>query len=112
MSKFSELTCDACKAGAPPATDEELLEFMGNHNDWRKIETNDVQKLVRVYSFSNFVDALAFTNNVGVLAEQEGHHPALLTEWGRVTVSWWTHKIGGLHRNDLIMSARTDDLYV
>ena len=112
MSKFSELACEACKAGAPPATDEELLEFMGNHSDWSKIETKDVQKLVRVYSFSNFVDALAFTNKVGVLAEQEGHHPALLTEWGRVTVSWWTHKIGGLHRNDLIMSARTDDLYV
>ena len=51
------------------------------------------------------------SNRVGALAEQEGHHPALLTEWGRVTVSWWTHAIGGLHRNDFILAARTDTLY-
>jgi len=55
-------------------------------------------------------DALAFTNRVGALAEAEGHHPALLTEWGRVTVTWWTHKIRGLHRNDFIMAAKTDAL--
>jgi len=54
--------------------------------------------------------ALAFTNRVGALAEAEGHHPALLTEWGRVTVTWWTHKIRGLHRNDFIMAAKTDGL--
>ena len=61
--------------------------------------------------FGNFVDALAFTNRVGQIAEEEDHHPALLTEWGKVTVSWWTHKIRGLHRNDLIMGAKTDELY-
>jgi hypothetical protein len=55
-------------------------------------------------------DALAFTNRVGALAEEEGHHPALLTEWGRVTVTWWTHLIRGLHRNDFIMAAKTDAL--
>ena len=47
---------------------------------------------------------------VGALAESEGHHPALLTEWGRTTVTWWTHKIRGLHRNDFIMAAKTDSL--
>ena len=44
------------------------------------------------------------------MAEEEGHHPALLTEWGRMTVTWWTHKISGLHRNDFIMAAKTDEL--
>jgi 4a-hydroxytetrahydrobiopterin dehydratase len=48
---------------------------------------------------------------VGEAAEKEGHHPALLTEWGKVTVSWWTHDVGGLHQNDFIMAARTDDIY-
>jgi 4a-hydroxytetrahydrobiopterin dehydratase len=48
---------------------------------------------------------------VGEQAEEEGHHPALLTEWGKVTVTWWTHKIGGLHHNDFIMAARTDELF-
>ena len=51
------------------------------------------------------------TKRVGELAEEEGHHPALLTEWGRTTVTWWTHKIRGLHRNDFIMAAKTDELY-
>jgi len=64
-----------------------------------------------MFTIPNFVEALNFTNKVGALAESEGHHPALLTEWGKVTVTWWTHKIGGLHRNDFIMAAKTDQLY-
>jgi 4a-hydroxytetrahydrobiopterin dehydratase len=64
-----------------------------------------------VYSFNNFVEAIAFTNRVGELAEEENHHPALLTEWGKVTVTWWTHKIRGLHRSDFIMAAKTDKYY-
>jgi 4a-hydroxytetrahydrobiopterin dehydratase len=66
--------------------------------------------LVRALSFPDFARALAFTNAVGALAEAENHHPALLTEWGRVTVSWWTHAIGGLHRNDFLMAAKTDQI--
>ena len=67
--------------------------------------------LERVFQFPDFAQALAFTNRVGALAEEEGHHPALLTEWGKVTVAWWTHAIGGLHRNDFIMAAKTDQIY-
>ena len=59
----------------------------------------------------DFAEALEFTNDVGAIAEEEGHHPAILTEWGRVTVTWWTHKIRGLHRNDFIMAAKTDQIY-
>jgi 4a-hydroxytetrahydrobiopterin dehydratase len=69
-----------------------------------------IPRLERQYRFRSFVDALAFTNRVGEIAEAEGHHPAILTEWGRVTVSWWTHKIRGLHRNDFVMAAKTDRL--
>jgi 4a-hydroxytetrahydrobiopterin dehydratase len=64
----------------------------------------------RANHFPNFTEALAFTNRVGALAEADGHHPALLTEWGRVTVTWQTHKIRGLHLNDFIMAAKTDEL--
>ncbi|MEP0825876.1 MAG: 4a-hydroxytetrahydrobiopterin dehydratase, partial [Nitrososphaera sp.] len=62
------------------------------------------------FAFKDFAEALAFTNRVGAIAEQEGHHPDILTEWGKVTVSWWTHKIKGLHKNDFIMAAKTDAL--
>ena len=68
-----------------------------------------------VYSTTNlddFAQALKLTTEIAKLAEQEQHHPALLTEWGRTTVTWWTHKIKGLHRNDFIMAAKTDQLYL
>ena len=77
---------------------------------WQLLERDDIARLERVFHFPTFTAALAFTNRVGALAEAEGHHPALLTEWGRVTVTWWTHKIRGLHRNDFIMAAKTDRL--
>ena len=79
--------------------------------DWQIIERDQINRLERQYRFANFVQAMAFTNQVGELAEEEAHHPALLTEWGKVTVTWWTHKIKGLHRNDFIMAAKTDALY-
>jgi len=77
---------------------------------WKVVEREGIKRLERVFGFRNFAEALAFTDRVGEQAEEEGHHPALLTEWGRVTVTWWTHKIGGLHRNDFIMAAKTDEL--
>ena len=55
--------------------------------------------------------SIAFTDEVGALAEEEGHHPAILTEYGKVTVRWWTHAIGGLHKNDFIMAAKVDELF-
>ena len=64
----------------------------------------------RVFLFDDFIQAVDFTNKVAELAESEGHHPAILLEWGKVTVQWWTHKIHGLHRTDLIMAAKTDEL--
>ena len=65
----------------------------------------------RVFKFEDFEDALDFTNEVGDLAEEEGHHPILQTEWGKVTVTWWTHKIDGLHKNDFVMAAKCDEAY-
>jgi len=88
-----------------------MAEFLPQVPDWQIVEREGVQRLERVFKFKNFSQALAFTNRVGELAEAEGHHPALLTEWGKVTVTWWTHKIRGLHRNDFIMAAKTDKLY-
>ena len=79
--------------------------------EWELAEVDGVKRLRRVFAFDDFASALEFTNRVGAAAEEEGHHPALLTEWGRVTVSWWTHKIKGLHRNDFVMAAKTDQLY-
>ena len=91
-------------------TDAEALALGREAPEWRVIEREGVRQLERVFAFPDFAAALAFTNRVGAIAEAEGHHPALLTEWGRVTVTWWTHAIGGLHRNDFVMAAKTDGL--
>ncbi len=108
MVELERMKCEACRAGAPTVTSEEAHELLGQVPDWTLIERDGIARLERSVDFPNFVEALAFTNAVGALAEEEGHHPALLTEWGKVTVTWWTHKIRGLHQNDFIMAAKTD----
>ncbi len=111
MVELSKQKCEACRADAPRISDDELRELMPGIPDWEIVVVDGVMQLKRVFEFDNFVEAMAFSNRVGEIAESEGHHPAILTEWGRVTVSWWSHKIKGLHRNDLIMAARTDEAY-
>lgn len=111
MEQLAQMKCTACRKGEPTVTEEELAIYRPQVPDWQIVKVDGIDHLVRSFIFPNFLEALDFTNLVGALAEQEGHHPALLTEWGKVTVSWWTHKIGGLHRNDFIMAARTDELY-
>jgi 4a-hydroxytetrahydrobiopterin dehydratase len=110
MATLKELHCEACRRDAPTVSQEEMKGLLTEIPDWTVIHPEGIAQLQRVFEFPDFAGALAFTNRVGEIAEAEGHHPALLTEWGRVTVRWWTHKIRGLHRNDFIMAARTDDL--
>ena len=111
MSKLSVERCVACRRDSPQVTAAEIAELKSQIPDWQLLERDGIARLERIFHFPTFVDALAFTNRVGALAEEEGHHPALLTEWGRVAVTWWTHKIRGLHRNDFIMAAKTDALF-
>ena len=110
MDNLTRMKCVACRADSPRVTEAEIAAFQPQVPDWQLLERRGILQLERVYTFKNFVDALAFTDRVGELAESEGHHPAILTEWGKVTVTWWTHKIKGLHRNDFIMAAKTDQL--
>ncbi len=79
--------------------------------EWQITEVDGEKRLERAFKFKNFAEAIAFTDKVGTTAEEEDHHPLIVTEWGRVTVQWWTHKIRGLHQNDFIMAAKTDHLY-
>lgn len=111
MTSLSQQKCEACRADAPKVSDAELAELMPKIPHWSTIDDGGVRQVSREFGFKNFEQAMAFANRVGEIAEDAGHHPAILTEWGKVTVTWWTHKIGGLHRNDLIMAARTDELY-
>ncbi len=111
MTDLPSLQCEACRADAPKVTDSEIAELLHQIPDWEMVQVDKVDRLVHVYAFPDFVSALSFSNRVGELAEKEGHHPAILTEYGKVTISWWTHKIGGLHVNDFILAAKTDRLF-
>jgi 4a-hydroxytetrahydrobiopterin dehydratase len=111
LAMLARERCVACRRDAPMLADAEIAELRPQVPDWEVVETDEVKRLRRRYEFDDFAEAMAFTNAVASVAEHEAHHPALLTEWGRVTVEWWTHKIRGLHRNDFIMAAKTDDLF-
>ena len=111
MGELKQMKCVACQRGAPQVKAEESRTLHMQVADWALVERDGIQRLERVFDFPDFRGALTFTNAVGALAEEEGHHPALLTEWGSVTVTWWTHKIRGLHQNDFIMAAKTDQLF-
>src|SRR5689334_16044588 len=111
MDELTQMKCEVCRVGAHKVTDAEATEYLKQAPEWTIVERDDIKRLERVFRFKDFVTALAFTNKIGAIAEEEGHHPAILTEWGRVGVAWWTHKIGGLHRNDFIMAAKTDEAY-
>ena len=111
MEELTEQKCVACRVGAPSVTAEEMNELQPQVPEWQIVTENGIPKLDRLFKLANFKDAIAFTDAVGAAAEEEGHHPRLTTEWGKVAVTWWTHKIKNLHKNDFIMAARTDAIY-
>jgi 4a-hydroxytetrahydrobiopterin dehydratase len=92
-------------------TEEEIAQLYPQVPDWQLGEHDGIKKLERTFRTRNFAQAMALTSKIGEAAEAEGHHPRLTVEWGRVRVEWWTHKIKGLHRNDFIMAAKTDEIY-
>ena len=110
MNDLAAGKCVACRAGEPTLTDKEIEEMLPRVNGWEVKEVNGMKRLEKLFKFKNFAQALDFTNKIGGIAEEEDHHPLIITEYGRVTVNWWTHKIGGLHKNDFIMAAKTDEL--
>jgi len=112
MLNYENKVCTACRVDAPKASQLQINAFFEEYKEWELIIIQEIPRLVRIYPFKKYIQALNFTNKIADLAEQEGHHPAILLEWGKVQVSWWTHKIKGLHENDFIMSAKTDKIFM
>lgn len=110
MSTLSKASCGPCHANATSLSATQIRELLTQLADWSLIEVDGIKQLQRQYKFKNFITAMAFANQLAQIAEEEGHHPSILVEWGKVTVTWWTHSIKGLHHNDFIMAAKTDSL--
>ncbi len=111
MGSLRETKIVALQANSTALTESEKQKLFAELVGWELIYVNAEDRLQKKFQFKNFGQSLAFTDLVGALAEKENHHPAILTEWGQVTVTWWTHKVHGLHLNDFVMAARTDELY-
>jgi len=111
MNQLSELKCKACNADASPLSQTEIESLLPDVEGWEVVVEKNVQKLERVFVTQNYTESMAFTNAVACLAESANHHPQLIVEYGSVTVTWWTHKINGLHKNDFIMAAKTSKLF-
>ena len=110
MSTLAENQCEACRADAARISTSELKELQADIPQWTLTQDQEVDQLFRQFKFKNFLQALEFANAVGEIAEANDHHPKIIVEWGKTTVYWWTHKIKGLHKNDVIMAAKTDQL--
>ena len=112
MAGLNNEKCEACRRDSPSVTDDEVAQLQPEIPDWELTHENGIPKLDRVFKFKDFQMALDFTSELGALAEDQGHHPRLTTEWGRVQVTWWTHKIRNLHRNDFVMAAKSDQVFL
>lgn len=110
MSDLHQKKCIPCSQKMPPLKGSDLEQLAKKlEGGWRVVEEHHLEK---EYKFKNFIDALAFTNALGAIAELEGHHPDIFLAWGRVKVTFWTHKIGGLSESDFIMAAKTDQIKI
>jgi 4a-hydroxytetrahydrobiopterin dehydratase len=108
MTALAERECVPCKGGVPKLEGAELSKFANElGGDWKVVDGHQLEK---EYKFKNFRDALAFTNDVGDLAELQGHHPDIFLAWGLVKLTIWTHKVDGLTESDFIFAAKADRL--
>jgi 4a-hydroxytetrahydrobiopterin dehydratase len=110
MTELAQQHCSLIAANTPRLNKKDISRLKAELPGWETRVTGAVLHLEKSYQFKDFSQALAFTNRVGQLANQEDHHPAIMTEWSKVTVTWWTHKIKGLTMNDFIMAAKTETL--
>jgi 4a-hydroxytetrahydrobiopterin dehydratase len=101
-------TCTPCRGGIPPLTEGEAKKFLAQTPEWSL--THDASRIERSFKFGNFAEAMDFADQVGTLAEEEGHHPDVTFGWGYCKVEFQTHKIHGLHENDFIMAAKVNEL--
>ena len=107
MSGLAEKSCIPCRGGVPPLTAAEIWPLEAQVRDWKVVENHHLE---RHFTFPDFKTALRFVNQVGELAENQGHHPDISLAWGKVGISIWTHKIDGLTESDFILAAKIDRL--
>ena len=110
MSNLTNRTCEACEIGAPLVSESDQAKLLEGLDAW-EIDNTATSKLVKKYKFLSYKEASTFANLIVDLAESEDHHPKITLEWGLVRLEWWSHKIQGLHMNDFICAAKSNELF-
>lgn len=110
MAELHEKKCIPCEGGMPPLTKEQAGLLLEKLKSWR-LSSSKEQSIEKDYKMKDFREALAFVNEVGDIAEFEGHHPDILIHsWNKVRISLSTHAIKGLSENDFILAAKIDQI--
>lgn len=107
---LAQRTCVPCQTGASDLGPSDIVKLHQEVPEWNLVEEEDVKKLKREFTFSNWNSAWEAAEKISNLAKEQDHHPVLTVDWGKVTVIWWTHKVGGLHSNDFVMAAKTSEI--
>ena len=105
---LADKTCEPCRGGTPPLTAQQVEPLLRELKDW-KVEGG--KKLIKQVKTENFMESLNKANEIGKIAEEQGHHPDLLVAWGNLRIDLWTHKIDGLSEADFILAAKIDCLF-
>jgi 4a-hydroxytetrahydrobiopterin dehydratase len=107
MQELAKQKCEPCEKGGKPLAGKELAELERElGGDWKVVNDHHLEKH---YKFKNFVEALAFTNKIGGIAEEQGHHPDIYLTWGKVRVEIFTHTVNGLTKSDFILAAKFEE---
>ena len=107
--ELTGMRCVACRGGEPTLTDAEIAAYRDQVPDWDVVEVDGIKRLRRVFRFPDFASALQFTDRVGALAEEQGHHPDIYLTWGKVRVEIFTHTVNGLTKSDFILAAKFEE---
>lgn len=111
MAELTNKKCQVCADGTPPLSTQQEDKLLVQVPDW-EVERAAIHRVKRDFSFADFREALAFVNQVGELAEQEGHHPEIsLHHYRRVLIELYTHKVQGLSESDFIMAAKISQVF-
>ena len=111
MNILAQSSCEACKKSSVSLTNHELDNLLPEIPDWQLCNDNGINKLQKIYTTQSYQQAINLTIAIAKLAELENHHPKITLEYSQVTVQWWTHILNGLHKNDVIMAAKTSEIF-
>ncbi len=112
MASLAQELCVPCKGDVPSLNADEISELHLQTPMWDVADVDGAQRLRRTFKFDHYLDGVAFAARVGEQAEAQDHHPTILIRYKQVAVEWYTHTINGLHRNDFVMAAKSDELFL